>query len=191
MHNVSCGDVLIFSSFFMSSFLQKLKGKGVNTAEVKQDAGAQPTQAATKSDIPAGVTQLPVDVYQNDTEIVIFAQVPGVEIKDLDVSIEGDNDVITISGASHRPHDLVTLKEQSLDGKGIPSGADAETAFTLEESVWGKFFRQIILPQEVDAPQAQAKIKDGVLVLHLPLKGHISNKIRMQVTRFDNNGAQS
>jgi HSP20 family molecular chaperone IbpA len=67
----------------------------------------------------------------------------------------------------------------------IGEGGDEHTAFTLEECIWGKFFRQIILPQEVDAPLAQAKIKDGVLVLHLPLKGHISNKIRMQVTRFD------
>jgi HSP20 family molecular chaperone IbpA len=51
--------------------------------------------------------------------------------------------------------------------------------------VWGKFFRQIILPQEVDAAAAQAKIKDGVLVLHLPLKGHTVNRIKMQVQRFD------
>lgn len=169
----------------MSSFLQKLKGKGVTSAEPEHDAG-QAAPQPTKTEAPAGVTQLPVDVYQNDTEIVIFAEVPGVEIKDLDVSIEGDNDVITISGTSHRPHDLVSLRERGSDGQAVTiNHGEEHTQFTLEECVWGKFFRQIILPQEVDASLAQAKIKDGVLVLHLPLKGHSSNKIRMQVTKLD------
>lgn len=172
----------------MSSFLQKLKGKGVAVEETASGPAAAPVSSAGKTAVPQGVTQLPVDVYQNDAEIVIFAQVPGVEIKDLDVSIEGDNDVITIQGQSHRPHDLVTLKQQSDDGQSVPIGighGGDHTAFTLEECVWGKFFRQIILPQEVDAASAQAKIKDGVLVLHLPLKGHTSNRIRMQVQKFD------
>jgi len=174
----------------MSSFLQKLKGKGVQT-DAHEAKGGQPSQPVQqKSDIPSGVTQLPVDVYQNDNEIVIFAQVPGVEIKDLDVSIEGDNDVITIQGTSHRPHDLVQLRgtgdpDSVAINLGVPAAHEEHTQFTLEESPWGKFFRQIILPQEVDAPAAQAKIKDGVLVLHLPLKGHSSNRIRMQVQRFD------
>ena len=76
----------------MSSFLQKLKGKGVGVTE---DHTAEPVHSQ-KSDVPSGVTQLPVDVQQSDTEIIIYAQVPGTEIKDLDVSIEGDNDVITL-----------------------------------------------------------------------------------------------
>lgn len=170
----------------MSSFLQKLKGKGVAVEETASGPAAAPVSNAGKTAVPQGVTQLPVDVYQNDSEIVIFAQVPGVEIKDLDVSIEGDNDVITIQGQAHRPHDLVTLRETGADGQSVPIGhGEDHTSFTLEECVWGKFFRQIILPQEVDAPSAQAKIKDGVLVLHLPLKGHSSNRIRMQVQKFD------
>lgn len=170
----------------MSSFLQKLKGKGVSVEETASGPAAAPVSNTGKTAVPQGVTQLPVDVYQNDTEIVIFAQVPGVDIKDLDVSIEGDNDVITVQGQAHRPHDLVTLKQQSDDGQSVPIGhGEDHTAFTLEECVWGKFFRQIILPQEVDAGSAQAKIKDGVLVLHLPLKGHTSNRIRMQVQKFD------
>ncbi len=168
----------------MSSFLQKLKGKGVGVSE---EHTATPVNSA-KSDIPSGVTQLPVDVEQSDTEITIFAQVPGTEIKDLDVSIEGDNDVITISGTSHRPTDLVGAKQEgdvAISSGG--HGAEEHEEFTLEECAWGKFFRQIILPQEVDATAAQAKVKDGVLVLHLPLKGHSSNKMRMHVEKVDSN----
>ena len=156
----------------MSSFLQKLKGKGVveETAAAAPQAGA-PTQHAA---VPQGVTQLAVDVYQSDHEIIIFAQIPGAEIKDLDVSIEGDNDIITIQGTGHRPDALV------LDGK---NPADDKAGFSLEECQWGKFYRQIILPEEVDAEHAEAKAKDGVLILRLPLKGQATNKIRMHVSK--------
>lgn len=169
---------------FMSSFLQKLKGKGVG---VTDDHVATPVNSQ-KSDIPSGVTQLPVDVKQSDTEITIFAQVPGTEIKDLDVSIEGDNDVITISGSSHRPTDLIAVKSEGdvSISTGVHASEEHEE-FTLEECAWGKFFRQIILPAEVDATAAQAKVKDGVLVLHLPLKGHSSNKMRMHVEKVESN----
>lgn len=166
----------------MSSFLQKLKGKGVGVSE---DHTVSTDNLPAKSDVPAGVTQLSVDVKQGDTEITIYAQVPGTEIKDLDVSIEGDNDVITIQGTSRRPEELMP---HAGDGNvAITQGVSDEEhdGFTLEECVWGKFFRQIILPQEVDATAAQAKVKDGVLVLHLPLKGHTSNKMRMHVERVD------
>ncbi len=169
----------------MSSFLQKLKGKGVGVAD---DHTIAPEHLPPKSDVPSGVTQLPVDVKQSDTEITIYAQVPGTEIKDLDVSIEGDNDVITIQGSSHRPEDLVALPREGAVAitTGVHTATpDAHDAFTLEECAWGKFFRQIILPQEVDATLAQAKVKDGVLVLHLPLKGHATNRMRMHVEKVD------
>lgn len=169
----------------MSSFLQKLKGKGVGVSDEHE---ATPVNSA-KSDVPAGVAQLPVDVKQSDTEITIFAQVPGTEIKDLDVSIEGDNDVITISGTSRRPMDLVGAKPEGdiAISVGMHHDDEEHEEFTLEECAWGKFFRQIILPAEVDATAAQAKVKDGVLVLHLPLKGHSSNKMRMLVEKVDSN----
>lgn len=169
----------------MSSFLQKLKGKGVGVTDEHE---VTPVNSA-KSDVPAGVTQLPVDVKQSDMEITIFAQVPGTEIKDLDVSIEGDNDVITISGTSRRPMDLVGSKPEGdiAISVGVQHHDEAHEEFTLEECAWGKFFRQIILPAEVDATAAQAKVKDGVLVLHLPLKGHSSNKMRMLVEKVDSN----
>lgn len=172
----------------MSSFLQKLKGKGVGIAD---DHTIDPGNLPPKSEVPSGVTQLPVDVKQGDTEITIYAQVPGTEIKDLDVSIEGDNDVITIQGTSRRPEDLIPGTHEGAVAitQGVrPATHEEHDGFTLEECAWGKFFRQIILPQEVDATIAQAKVKDGVLVLHLPLKGHASNKLRMHVEKVDSVG---
>lgn len=166
----------------MSSFLQKLKGKGVGVVDERAQAS---TNLPVKSEVPMGGTQLPVDVKQGDKEIIIYAQIPGTELKDLDVSIEGDNDVITIQGLSCRAEDIVTRTkdENGSDTSGI-HGEEHE-GFTLEECVWGKFFRQIILPQPVDPTVAEAKMKDGVLVLRLLLKGHSLNKMRMHIEKVD------
>ena len=175
----------------MSSFLQKLRGKGVVETE-------EQTGSAAQDDGPAGVVQLPVDVYQSDNEIIIYAQIPGTDVNKLDVSIEGENDVITVQGEQIRPENLVTMApeiaeeegQQHNDGENVQihigsSQPAGQGEFSFEECVWGQFFRQIILPQEVDPGRASAKVKDGVLVLHLPLKEPSDNKIRMKVVKFD------
>jgi HSP20 family molecular chaperone IbpA len=175
----------------MSSFLQKLRGKGV--VEPEGAAGQ-----AVQDDGPAGVTQLPVDVYQSDNEIIIYAQIPGTDVNKLDVSIEGENDVITVQGEQSRPENIVAMVSESVeenpqqygDGENVQihvgsSYAGSGGEFSFEECAWGQFFRQIILPQEVDPSSASAKVKDGVLVLHLPFKELSDNKIKMKVVKFD------
>jgi HSP20 family molecular chaperone IbpA len=184
----------------MSSFLQKLKGKGVvqeGGAESHDDMQQEVTAPeATHADTPSGVTQLPVDVYQSDREIVIYSQIPGTDVSQLDVSIEGDNDVITIQGVQRRPEELAeggAAPDEEADGTvQIHVGEHTEVIdntgeFSFEECAWGQFFRQIILPQEVDASHAQAKVRDGVLVLRMPLKAPKERKIRMNVVKLDTN----
>jgi HSP20 family molecular chaperone IbpA len=51
----------------------------------------------------------------------------------------------------------------------------------LSECSWGKFYRQIILPAAVDASKTQAKMREGVLMLLLPLKEHADTGVRIQV----------
>ena len=178
----------------MSSFLQKLRGKGV------VDNNETNAEAAQQTDTPTGVAQLPVDVYQSDRDIIIYAQIPGTEVSKLDVSIEGENDIITIQGEQRRPEELAIShieperneqEESQGDGEnvqihvGSSTYSDNDGEFSFEECVWGQFFRQIILPQEVDPGRAAAKVKDGVLVLHLPLKEPSDNKIRMKIVKMD------
>ncbi|NBD74201.1 Hsp20 family protein [Patescibacteria group bacterium] len=161
----------------MATFMEKLKGKGI----VKDDQGGSPggeqgeqhavAPNAAPSEVPVhNALQLPVDVFQTDNEVVVFAQIAGVDLKSLDVSIGGQNDVITISGSSVRPEDLI---------------GNAQGDFSLEECSWGDFYRQIILPEEIEPEEADAKEKDGVLVLTLPLKGHSKNAYRMNVVRVE------
>jgi HSP20 family protein len=159
----------------MNSFLRKLRREGV----VKQEEGAEqklPTvqTSAGAGMVPVGVSQLPVDVYQTDQHIVIYAQIPGLDISKLEISIEGDNDVITIQGEYKRP------EEEAHNGL-------SKGEFSLEECSWGQFYRQIILPQEIDFSLAEAKVKDGVLFLLLPMKGSAVKKFKMRVIKIGEN----
>jgi len=92
--------------------------------------------------------QLTVDVFQDDQNIIIQSTVAGVAPEDLDISIT--NDMVTIRGQRNRSHNV-----------------DAEDYF-YQECYWGSFSRSIILPVEIDADRAEAKIKNGVLTIRIP-----------------------
>lgn len=156
----------------MNSFLRKLKREGVVKQDEPTNALPSPSVAKPGATVLSGVTQLPVDVFQSDQNIIIYAQIPGLNLDKLDISIEGDNDVVTIQGEYQRPEEVSSGHQQGGTGE-----------FSLEECAWGQCFRQIILPQEIDSTAADAKVKDGVLILTLPLKNSTSKKIKMHVTK--------
>lgn len=89
-----------------------------------------------------------VDVTENGKEVRITAELPGVEEKDVEVSLSGD--AITIKGE----------KREEKEEKG-------EEQYRLERS-YGAFRRSFPLPCEVDADKATASFKKGVLTVTLP-----------------------
>lgn len=92
--------------------------------------------------------QLTVDVFQDDQNIIIQSTVAGVSPDDLDVSIT--NDMVTIRGERRRTYTI-----------------DPDDYF-YQECYWGTFSRSIILPVEIDADRAEAKIKNGILTIRIP-----------------------
>jgi HSP20 family protein len=143
----------------MASFLEKLK-------LIKGEEKEKPV--AKEERVEPDVLQLNVDIYQNPEEIVIFAQIPGAEVKDLDISLSEENDVLTIEGKIGLPKEINFDKEKSK--------------LICQECKWGKFYRQIILPQEVDVEKVEAKLKKGVLFLRLPfLKPKLISKKRIEI----------
>jgi len=160
--------------------MDKLKGKGLVDKEGHPtDAGAQQAQQSQQGALPGHALQLPVDVFQSDNEIVIYAQLAGMDMQTLDVSIGGENDVVSIQGSALRPEQLMHDSNATHNGD-----------FTLEECHWGDFYRQIILPDEIDPEHAEAKTKDGVLVLRLPLLERKAKGLRLNVTRVDDQTKQ-
>jgi HSP20 family protein len=145
------------------SFLQRLKGRGVRDGNEGLLSEAEET-AADK------VAQLHVDVFQAERMVVVYAQAAGADMNDVHVSIEGDADIILLEGRTIRPEYIVFPK------------AKAKGTFVAEECTWGDFYRRIILPESVNIEKADAKIKNGVLILVLPLlKPSEKEKVQLRV----------
>jgi len=95
-----------------------------------------------------GEGQLPVDVHQTSSDIIIRAFVAGVRPDELGISIS--RDMVEISGSR-------VEREQV-------SGPD----YFTQELFWGSFSRNILLPQEIDVESSSASAKDGLLTIILP-----------------------
>jgi HSP20 family protein len=89
-----------------------------------------------------------VDVVDREAEVVIKAEVPGVEKKDLDISVGEDS--VTIKGSTSKEE-----KEEKGD-------------YYRREISRGSFIRTVALPATVDGTKAKASFKDGMLELTLP-----------------------
>lgn len=89
-----------------------------------------------------------VDIIDRDDEIMVRAEVPGVDKKDLDVSVT-DN-TVCIKGST---------RHEEKEEKG---------EYFRSELVSGSFSRTLALPGAVDSAKAKATFKGGVLELVLP-----------------------
>jgi HSP20 family protein len=89
-----------------------------------------------------------VDVVERDEEVVVRAEVPGVEKKDVDVSITASS--VTIKGETRR-------EEKEEKGE-----------YYRCEISRGAFSRTVSLPASVDPDKAKASFKDGILEITLP-----------------------
>jgi HSP20 family protein len=99
------------------------------------------------TDIDAAAWSPPLDVYETPEEVLIVAEVPGVDPATIDLAITGN--VLTLRGIKE-PGDL---PESLLQGR---------------ERVFGAFHRQLSLSSEVDFDKAQADASQGVLKIRLP-----------------------
>ena len=89
-----------------------------------------------------------VDVTESDKEIKISAELPGMEEKDIDVSLQ--NDMLIIKGE----------KKEEKEDKG-------KDYYRMERS-YGSFSRTIPLPVEVETDKVDARFKNGLLSITLP-----------------------
>ncbi len=158
----------------MSSFLNRLKDKKVvPTSPEDEKKEKLQVQAKPAADAGAPAEQLKVDILQTDNAIIVYAQIAGASISDFSVTIDGEGDTITIKGQREKP---------SGEHFNHPDIETKEKEHVLEECSWGTFYRQIILPAEIDAEKTEAKMREGVLMLFLPLKGTQNKGVRIPIT---------
>jgi len=108
-----------------------------------------------------------VDVYETENELVIKADLPEIEEKDLDVRVE--NNMLTVRG------------ERKFEQK-----VKEENYLRMERS-YGAFSRSFSLPNTVDAQAVKAEYKDGVLSVTLPKRAESKPKqVKINVTNGKN-----
>lgn len=101
-----------------------------------------PTRARVAPGFPA------VNVWTSEEELVVTAEVPGVNPDDMDISMDGE--ILTLSG------------------ERIAEELDEGTRYLRQERGYGEFSRSIELPYPVNIDQVEATFKNGVLSISLP-----------------------
>ncbi|MFH0908770.1 MAG: Hsp20/alpha crystallin family protein [bacterium] len=96
----------------------------------------------------AGTATPRVDVSETDEDVMVTADLPGLEEKDISVTL--DNDVLTIRGSR---------KEEREEKK---------KNYHLMERSYGEYQRSILVPGSVDKDKVKASFKNGVLKIGVP-----------------------
>jgi HSP20 family protein len=98
----------------------------------------------------------PVDVYEDEHNLTLKIEVPGIDEKDIDVRVE--NNVLTVHG------------ERKFEKE------EKEENFRRVERQYGSFTRTFTLPSTVDAEHVSANYDKGILKIALPKKAEAKPK---------------
>jgi HSP20 family protein len=98
----------------------------------------------------------PVDTYEDEHNVVLKLEVPGIDEKDIDVRI--DNNTLTVHG------------ERKIEKE------EKEENFRRVERQYGSFTRSFTLPSSVDPGQVSADFNKGVLKITLAKKAEARPK---------------
>ena len=91
-----------------------------------------------------------MDMYEEDKQVVIKAELPGINKKDIDITLEDD---------------VIAIKAEKKEEK--EEGEKGTTHYTLERR-FGQYERRMTLPAKVDAENITATLKKGLLEIKLP-----------------------
>src|SRR5512139_2125281 len=97
-----------------------------------------------------------VDIYETDDDVVVKAELPGVEKDQVGVEVKGG--VLTLRG--ERKHEK-EIKEEN---------------YHRVERSYGTFLRSFTLPASVEEDKVSARLAGGVLEIHLPKKAEAKPK---------------
>ena len=116
-------------------------------------------------DRPSGSMDLPLgdgvprsDVVETEGGVEVSVELPGMEQRDVEVSLTGDS--LTIKGEKR----IETQEEKR--------------GYYVSERSYGSVYRTIPLPPGVDADKAEATFKNGVLTVRLPQTAEAKEKVK-------------
>lgn len=103
-----------------------------------------------------------VDVFEENNDIKVKAQVPGIPPENIDIEVEDSS--LTLSGET---------AQRAEETKGN---------VYRQEICYGRFFRRIPLPTDVQADKAKADFQDGLLTVTLPKSEEVQRR-KIKVSR--------
>jgi HSP20 family protein len=92
-----------------------------------------------------------VDIYETENEVIVTADIPGMDAKDLTINLVGDN--LIIKGERKREYE---------------EGKEESGSFRRSERQFGEFSRSFTLPCDVREEEVDAAYRAGVLHVRLP-----------------------
>ena len=101
----------------------------------------------------------PTDITESDLELMLTAELPGLEQKDIEISIQ--DGMLLLKGEK---------AEERKEGD--------EKRYHLFERTYGSFQRAFTLPRSVDASKISAEFENGVLKVHMPKTAEAQAKTR-------------
>jgi HSP20 family protein len=110
-----------------------------------------------------------LDVLQEDGDIVVRAELPGVKLEDVDITLH--NGVLTISGERRA--------EEQREGSG----------YYVRERRYGSFRRSMGLPEGVDESKIHARFQDGVLEVKVEGAAAVREPKRIQIEGGESSGS--
>lgn len=111
--------------------------------------GGVPSLPGTRTWVPAGQSPTPsIDMRETDKEIVLQADLPGIDEKDINLTMQ--DGILTLRG------------EEKSERK------EERENYHIMERGYGSFQRSIRLPETVDEDKVEARFNKGVLTVTLP-----------------------
>jgi HSP20 family protein len=122
----------------------KIDGKEVNAMAHKEELATRPEAGVTRRDRGGEYYVPAVDVSEKKNEMILRYDMPGVGKEDLEITVE--NNILTVIGKV-----------------GVESFGNA----VYQETRIGNYRRQFALPDDVEADNINAEMKDGVLTVRI------------------------
>ena len=111
------------------------------------------THRGEEKDIISSAWAPAVDIYEDENQLVLSAEVPGIEEKDVEIKIEDST--------------LIIQGERKMEKE------TKEENYHRIERAYGSFYRSFALPNYVDQEKIHAEHENGVLKITMPKKSEL------------------
>ncbi len=126
----------------------------VDTHRVTLDTGEQGVEDEE-------IGQIALDIVDNKDSIFIIAPIAGVELEDIDIYL--NKTTLTLRGERNKPEELYSQYAEIKNS----------------ECFWGKFVRNVILPENLDFSQIKAVMENNLLIVSIPKLRFDSQNIKI------------